>query len=786
MGYTLGFLMTRCFRLAFVALSFALAVPCAAAAPEVPRANGAPPTPLAVEQALEELKADDWILKWAAMSQLARWKVKEAAQPIKAVVAGRDHPWVRGRALVALAELLGEGALEDAQAGAKQDAPELRAAAVEALGIIAAAKGEAAIAERLRDPVAQVRHQAIVALARVRKDRAWETVSPLLADADPATVLHATRALVYINTPEAQRAAIALLSHADAGVRAEAASTLGQARVRDAIAVLLQRMASDSDAKVRVACEKALASFDGNELLLPMLAALRGEQREQHAAALKVLAVRPTLEACEGVAALIREPTDRYRDALSDAFHVLTRLDPDRYQGIFVAYLESPVPYVRCRALESLGRCPKAEHFKLVRPLLVDRDQSVRVAAFRVLRENTEGAPPEGMVQYLAEVFQRTDKWSRRTALDLLSERIAPAELPKAIDVLVPLLGSNDKDERAYVAKALAGAGDDATRRRIARAQGYVTNWMLIGTFPRENRNRGLGASFFPEHEIDLKKTYESFESDPSASFKVVEATCGGEKKKALLMQPPTAARAPSKLVASFRLELPEAKDLKLTMSLGLQDDSPGTDGVQFEVYANDTKVLEKKLLKPEGWQAAEASLAEYAGKTVTLDLVVDPLGNPKDDRAAVGDPKVVSGDQTLAPLVELAESAPVRVVGPASKGQLAWQAWKTNRIDGEVPLYDIFPPPTADKVAYGVADITVADGRKAQLWLKCDDGCVVWLNGTRVVERANTGEQKADVTLRAGSNRFLIKSSNYRDWWRYELRLTDPEGRAIEFRQNE
>ncbi|MBM4038738.1 MAG: hypothetical protein FJ290_09505 [Planctomycetes bacterium] len=64
---------------------------------EAPRPNG--PTPLAVEQALEELRSGDWVLKWAAMTQLARWRVKEADAPLKAILAGKDHPWVRGRAL---------------------------------------------------------------------------------------------------------------------------------------------------------------------------------------------------------------------------------------------------------------------------------------------------------------------------------------------------------------------------------------------------------------------------------------------------------------------------------------------------------------------------------------------------------------------------------------------------------------------------------------------------------------------------------------------------------------
>jgi len=757
-----------------------------AATAEAPRAEGAAAQPLAVEKALEELKSDDWVLKWAAMSQLARWKAAEAVPPIKAVLAGKDHPWVRGRALVALAELLGEQVLDQAAASSKDATPELRAAAVEALGIVGSPRGEAAIAERLRDPVPLVRCQAIVAIARVQRVKAWDTVAPLLEDKDPLVVQHATRALVYINTAEAQGRMIALLGHADAGVRGEAAATLSQVRVPEAIPILLQHMASDGEAKVRVACEKALAAFDGPALMLPMLSALRGGERDQYLAALKVLSLRPSREACEGVAALIREPNEIYRDVLPDAFGLLTRIEADRYQDIFVLYATCPTPYVRVRAVEALGRCPKADHFRLLKPMFADKDHAVRVATLRVLRETTEGGPPEGLVTYFADTLQFPDRWTRRAVTDFLCERVVPADVPAAINILVPLLGGADKEDRTYTAKALARASDDASRGRIARAQGYVAHWTLIGPFPRDDRNKGMGPSYFPEHEVDFAKTYEGVAADPSAAFRVVDAACGGEKKKSLLLQPPTSSRVPEKIVATFRLELPEAPDLKLAASLGIQDGAAGTDGVQFEVHVDGNKVFEQKVLKPEAWQPAEVSLADFGGKKATIDLVVDPLATSKDDHAVFGEPRLVAGGQTLATLTELAESAPVRVVVPGAKGQLAWQPWKVNRIDGLVPLFDIFPPPIYDKVAYGVADITCAEEQKAQVWVKSDDGFVLWHNGTKVSERTSTGEQKADLTLREGVNRFLIKVTNQRDWWQFELRLTGPEGRAIDFRQAE
>lgn len=764
-----------------------LALPRPVAAGEAAHANGAAPTPLAVEQAFADLKSSDWIIKWAAMSQLARWRVKEAAPQLKAVLSGTDHPWLRGRALVALAELLGDEVLADAQARASDPAPPLRAAAVEALGILASPKAEATIADRLKDPAPEVRYQAAVALARVRGENAWETIQPLLDDKDPALVQHAVRALSFMMArSEARERAIALLGHADPAVRAEAANTLGKARAPEAIPGLLRRMATDGEPKVRAACERALAAFSGKTLFLPLLAALRSGEPYLYASALRVLAMRPVAEACEGVAALIRQPNHPYREVLPEAFQLLSRVDPDRYLEVFAAHLNHPTAYVRVKAIESIAKCAKADQFRLLRPALIDKDQGVRIAAFRAIRNITDAVPPEGIIEYLTEAVRQGDKWTRRAATDLLCERVTAAELPGVIALMAPVLGGKEKDEREYVAKALARIGDEAARRRIAAAQGYVTTWMLIGPFPYDSRNRGFGPAYFPEHEVDFAKTYPAVVADPTAVFRTGEATCGGEKRKAIALQPPSGQGSSGKLIATFLVELPDAKDLKLTMAAGMEDSASDTDGVGIMVTVNDTKVLDRKLLKPEGWQAMEASLADFAGRKATIELALDPLGNPKGDKAAIADPLISAGGQPVVNLAEMADSVPVRIALPDAKARLAWQKHQVGRIDGEVSLYDIYPLPVESRLAYGVADIVSPEERKAIATVKSDDGYILWLNGVKVKERPGAGEDKAEVTLRQGTNRFLIKVYNLHEWWLYSLRLTDPDGRAIEFRQED
>jgi len=742
-------------------------------------------SPLAIERALSDLGSGDWVLQWAAMSQLARWKTKEAVPPVKAILVGKAHPWVRGRALVALAHLLGKDVLGDATTFARHSAAELRAAAVEALGILALPEGDAAIAGLLKDPVPQVRHQALVALARVRREKAWDIVAPRLADEDPAMVQHAARALVYIDTPESRDRAMALLAHDNAAVREEAAHTLRHKRVPQAIPLLLSHMAVDGEVKVRVACEKALATFDGKTLMLPMLSVLRAVRRDYYAAAVKVLSLRPTAEACEGVAALIRKPDEAYRDVVSHALTMLGRADPTRYQSIFVDYLANDNPYARRTAIQCLALCEDADLYRLLRPLLNDRDHSTRVTAFSVIRKATEEPPPEGIVRYLTDAFKLTDSWTRRATLDLMSERLKPDEIPSAIDLLSGLLGGKDKTMRVYAAKALARAGDDDARRRVASAQGYLTHWMLIGPFPHQNRNKGFGPAYFPEHEIDFHKTYEARSLDESATFKIADASCGGTARKSLHLFPPTRRRTPASILIRFALELPKGDDLKLTLFAGIQDNAPETNGVRLDVRLDGAILVQHKVAKAGDWQPVEADLAPYAGKKVAIDLAVDPLDDPKGDQAVVGEPTLVAGGKPLLGLIELAEAAPVWTAEAEKQPQVAWKLHQVNRIDGEVPLYDIFPPPIYDKVAYGMADVVSPKEQAAKLWMTADDGFILWLNATRVGERTSTGEHREKVTLRQGANRFFIKIFNRREWWRYRIRLTDPEDNAIDFLRN-
>jgi len=739
------------------------------------------PTPLQIEKALEELQAADWILKWAAMSRLARWHATEAVEPIRKIVDGDDHPWVRGRALVALARLLGRKALGEARTHATSSTPQLRAAAIEALGIIGVPEARPLILAAMKDPEPDVRGQAVVALARLDRQGAWEHVRPMLDDENPTIVRHAARALLYVGTAEARERLIALLDHSDAGVRREAAIALGKLLPEEAIPRLLARLATDGDEKVRSACLEALVAYQPHQLAGPMLQALEGEKRDYYGPALKVLTLRPSREACDAVARILADPPRGFHDVIPYALRLLARLEPDRYLQCFARYLENQPTGVTRAAIECLERCKRADLFALLRPILCDEEPGRFLAAFTALERATTGAPPGGIVEYLAEVFRRGQSRARRAAIQLLGERITAPEVQKAIAVLEPVLASQDRETREAAAQAIARVADRQARRRIAAAQGYITRWMLIGPFPRGQRKNPLGPSYFPEHEIALKKTYEPRAWDPAARFRQVEASCGGERRKALLLQPPKGGR----LVVVFRLMLPDADGLKLKGALGIQDGARPADGVQFRLQADGKTLLETKLTSPEsGWQPFEADLAPWRGKKLVLELSADPLADPSGDQLLVAEPELLAGGRKLLGLLEVADAAPAWVSRKRARDKLAWKPYLIESVDGELPLYDIFTPPITNRVAYALCDLDLPAERKAVLEVEADDGFILWQAGRQVARRTSRGKTKVELTLRAGTNRLLFKVVNYGEWWRLRARLCDKEGRAIRARQ--
>lgn len=170
----------------------------------------------------------------------------------------------------------------------ENEAPRVRARAVEAIGKIAAAlpKSEEARAHTLGEAILNTLsseaarkpapERAVVLLGltaalRARPANAAQVVARFLAHADARVRADAANTLARLRAKESVAPLRALLGDADPIVRANAARALGAAEDQSAFELLLARSDGDADERVRVSAIRALGSLKKAEAAVPLL-----------------------------------------------------------------------------------------------------------------------------------------------------------------------------------------------------------------------------------------------------------------------------------------------------------------------------------------------------------------------------------------------------------------------------------------------------------------------------------------------------------------------------------
>ena len=171
----------------------------------------------------------------AAARSLGRLAAAEAVEPIVyALASGAIPRAVGGQALLAV----GARALEPLRELEKRAEPDVRALAVELVGLLGDASDAPLLVERLRDSSAEVRAKAARALGRVGADEAAAQLRAALDDRIPFVRVSAAAALGMIGDRDAVAALIreAEGSHFDAARAAAAAVARVDARAACAAA----------------------------------------------------------------------------------------------------------------------------------------------------------------------------------------------------------------------------------------------------------------------------------------------------------------------------------------------------------------------------------------------------------------------------------------------------------------------------------------------------------------------------------------------------------------------
>ena len=485
-----------------------------AAAP-APAAKPLAADPLAIEKTLAQVDSADWMLQSEAIALLGQWKAQEAVPRLTAMLNGKQGPWLVGAALVALARISGSNVLAKAVALSEDPVPELRGSATEALGVIGGSDALAAVRRRLEDNDARVRYQAAAVCARLLGKDAWPELAPLMVKPPAEAIEQAARALGHVGTAESRARIQALLATNNVASHPAVLFGLKDARDPAIVPLLLQYLANLPAGSNRAGpCMDLLQSYGTEFLSDPLNEVFQTGSPKVWSAACQLLYAHPATEPAMALAAAMEKASNPPDELVLAALSALStpKALPARHTDLFTRYLAHRDPKCRSKAAACLGLSTNADLYTILRTSLADTEGSVvRSALLALNRLPPESLPKEGIVSYLGTVLERKgppDFEIFRIALTLMATRGKPDEFPKALASLDPILNGKDGRLRYHAVGALRQLGGQANARKLAAAQGYVLDWMLIGTFLNDEFHSGLTNAYPPEAEIDFKTNY--------------------------------------------------------------------------------------------------------------------------------------------------------------------------------------------------------------------------------------------------------------------------------------
>jgi len=259
----------------------------------------------------------------------------------------------RANVAAALGVIGDDGAIAELINATEDPSVEVRHNALLALGRLRIAEGESAIVRGLADKTSSVRSHAATALANLRPANAVSALVNLLQDADPMVRAAATDALATVQDETAFPALLTALRDAEEVVRKRATNSMAILAPDAALAVFLEN-AVDPDPGVRSAAVAGLGL-------------------------LRTDAVLPALSDALG---------DPDVDVRVEAIDALATLPSEHAQRIARRALEDQAPKVRLRALTMLGRggeIPEREVHAGVEAALSATDHSERIFAAMLL-----------------------------------------------------------------------------------------------------------------------------------------------------------------------------------------------------------------------------------------------------------------------------------------------------------------------------------------------------------------------------------------------------------------
>ena len=462
---------------------------------------------------LQQLEEKDWILKVEALHYLSENNVNEGLEKIFKLASNKtENSWIRSKALTAYCKIQNSSTIPPilTNFSISKDS-KLRAGAAEALSFITGNKSEALSLKLINDDDETVKFNALASYSKIKKEVAWPLVQKMTSSLSQEVMPIASKALIRVGNNEALKK---LQEIADAVKNKRALiDSVRKTKNTNTIPLLLNLLEKTSIDNPNFAYIISALSIHENETLAKPLSDMISTGRD--------LAI---FAAARVITNLLQDPKigNELRSAINNSSTPETleavmialgskNMDPDSHKEFFIGYLKNENPDIRVLSILCLSHCKTVNLYTLFKETIKDEESRVSLAAMNALMNTPlEDAPTGELVSYLEEALVNTDTVVRKTAFDLLGHAGNADDFEPALAMLGEALSGTDTIRREAVAEALGSIAPDKGVANVARRQGYISNWMVLGTFLNDKEHKAFAEEFEPEKTIDFEKTYPS------------------------------------------------------------------------------------------------------------------------------------------------------------------------------------------------------------------------------------------------------------------------------------
>lgn len=462
---------------------------------------------------LQQLEDDDWILKTEALHYLAENNVKESIEKIFNIAQSEnENSWIRSKALIAYCKIQNNSSIPKILISFSSSKDiKLRIGAAESLNFIESNEAEALALKLTKDESDSVRYQALATYSNIKRQEAWPLVDKMTTTLSEEFIPIASQSLLNVGSEEA----IKRLKENSKTVIDKRAfiESISKIRTIKSIKVLLGMLEQTGMDEPNYSFIISALSKNKKEDLTNSLSDLIMTGRDQ-AIFVSARVITHLLQDPELGKKLRRSIKDSTTPETLEAVMVALgakEMDPDSNLDFFVNYLKDDDPEIRELSIRCLSHCKEANLYDLLEETIKDEENRVSLAAMNALMDAPlDDAPTGELVSYLENALVNTDTVVRKTAFDLLGHAGSADDFEPALAMLGEALSGSDTIRREAVAEALGSIAPDNGVANVASRQGYVSKWMVLGTFLNDKEHKAFAEELEPEKSIDFEKTYPS------------------------------------------------------------------------------------------------------------------------------------------------------------------------------------------------------------------------------------------------------------------------------------